>query len=99
MIGYKLFRMRKDGTLGSLFINRSQRLVLGAEYQAEEHRTSGYLFRPGWHIMHSPEAPHLTERGRKWFKVRFWDFIEYRRPPSQGGLWFVAQRMCILGAA
>lgn len=46
MIGYKLFRQRKDGTLGPLFINRRQRLEVGKTYEAEEHRTKGFAFRP-----------------------------------------------------
>lgn len=34
MITYKLFRQRKDGTLGSLFINRKARLPEGVWLQA-----------------------------------------------------------------
>ena len=47
MIGYKLFKLRKDGTLGPLFINRKQQLAVGQTYYSEAHRTKGYAFRPG----------------------------------------------------
>ena len=32
MIAYKLFRKRKDGTYGPLFINRKQRIHTGETY-------------------------------------------------------------------
>ena len=41
MIAYKLFRKRKDGSYGPLFINRKQKVYPGVTYQAEEHRTKG----------------------------------------------------------
>jgi hypothetical protein len=47
MIGYKLFRKRKDGTYGPLFINRSQKILQGETYHAEDHPTKGYAYRPG----------------------------------------------------
>ena len=31
--GFKLFRLRKDGTIGPLFINRKQVIEMGVEYQ------------------------------------------------------------------
>ena len=96
MIGYKLFRLRRDGTLGPLFINRRQRLVVGGDYEAEEHRTKGYAFRPGWHICAAPTAPHLSKKGRVWAKVRFQNYTQHQRPDSQGGLWYTANRMQIL---
>ena len=45
MLGYKLFRKRKDGTYGPLFINRKLRLVVGETYQEEDHPTKGYAHR------------------------------------------------------
>lgn len=96
MIGYKLFRQRKDGTLGPLFINRRQKLTLGIWYQAEEHRTKGFAFRPGWHICSEQNAPHLSKKDRIWCLVEFEDHTEHQRPESQGGLWYTANRMKIL---
>lgn len=96
MIGYKLFRQRKDGTLGPLFINCKQRLVVGETYIAEEHKTKGYAFRPGWHICHSMNAPHLSKKNRVWAKVKFHDYSKHQRPESQGGLWYTAKEMKIL---
>jgi hypothetical protein len=96
MIGYKLFRLRRDGTLGPLFINARQRLYIGVEYAAESHPTNGYVYRPGWHICSEPVAPHLSKRGRVWAKVEFWDWTAHQRPLNQGGLWYTANRMLIL---
>jgi hypothetical protein len=96
MIGYKLFRLRKDGTLGPLFINRKQRLEVGKLYHAEEHLTKGFAFRPGWHICSEMNAPHLSKEGRVWAKVRFSNYTSHVRPESQGGLWYTANKMTIV---
>jgi len=96
MIGYKLFRLRKDGSLGPLFINRRQKLHVGGQYVAEEHPTNGFLFRPGWHICSKQDAPHLSKNGRVWAKVEFSDYQEHQRPANQGGLWFTAKHMKII---
>lgn len=96
MIGYKLFRLRADGSLGPLFINRSQRLVPGVTYKAESHQTKGFAFRPGWHICSEQSAPHLSKTGRVWAKVEFSDYTSHVRPTSQGGLWYTANKMTIL---
>lgn len=96
MIGYKLFRLRKDGTLGPLFINRKQRITVGVTYKAEEHLTKGFAFRPGWHICSEKNAPHLSKEGRVWAKVSFSDYTSHVRPESQGGLWYTANKMKIV---
>ena len=96
MIGYKLFRVRKNGTLGSLFIGRKAIVPVGVWLDAQSHRTKGYAFRPGWHITHEPYAPHLSIRDRTWYKVSFDDYQEIKRPESQGGVWYVAQKMKVL---
>jgi len=96
MIGYKLFTQRADGSLGPLFINRSQRLEVGVEYQAEDHPTKGYAHRPGWHICSKQEAPHLSKKGRVWAKVKFSGYTSHQRPASQGGLWYTANKMKIM---
>ena len=96
LIAYKLFRVRKDGTCGSLFINRRQRIVLGERLQAENHPTPGYAVRPGWHACAKPIAPHLSKHGRVWFVVQLDDYIAHQRPVSQGGLWYTANVMTVL---
>jgi hypothetical protein len=96
--GYKLFRVRRDGTgtLGPLFINRPQVIQTGSWLQAEPHRTKGFAFRPGWHICSKPLAPHLSKKGRVWFKVEMQNAVPFLRPTAQGGLWFLAQRMKVI---
>ena len=96
MIGYKLFRLRKDGTLGPLFINRKQKLAIGKTYVAEEHKTPGFAFRPGWHICSEQNAPHLSKKDRVWAKVKFSNYTSHVRPESQGGLWYTAKNMTIV---
>ena len=96
MLAYKLFRRRKDSTLGSLFINRKRVLIEGVWMDALPFRTKGYAYRPGWHVMSRPEAPHLTLRDRVWRQVEIDDWQIMDRPASQGGRWFIAGRMKIL---
>lgn len=96
MIGYKLFRVRKNGTIAPLFINRKMTIPLNQWLQAECHPTKGFAVRAGWHIMSQPIAPHLSNKGRKWFKVEIEEFEPYIRPANQGGLWYLAQRMKVL---
>jgi hypothetical protein len=96
MIGFKLFRLRKDGTLGPLFINRRLRLTLNQEYQAECHPTKGFAIRPGWHVCSEKNAPHLSKKGRVWCEVQFSDWQEHLRPAAQGGLWYTANKMTVL---
>jgi hypothetical protein len=94
---FKLFRVRKDGTLGPLFINTRQRIELGLWYEAEDHPTKGYAHRPGWHCGRTPLAPHLSLEGRTWFKVEIEDFYRSPRPKHQGGEWLIAKRMKVIG--
>ena len=96
MIAYKLFRKRKDGSYGPLFINRKQKVYPGVTYQAEEHRTKGFAFRPGWHACAEPSAPHLSKKNRVWCKVIITDYTEHNRPVSQGGLWFTANTLKVI---
>lgn len=97
MIAYKLFRQRKDGSIGPLFINRRQRITMDEWMQAEAHRTKGYAFRPGWHACLQPVAPHLSKRDRVWAKCEIEDYEFYKRPESQGGIWVLAQRLMVVG--
>lgn len=96
MIAFKLFRIRKDGSLGSLFIDRRTFLPEGVWLKAESHPTKGFALRPGWHATAEPHAPHLSMKGRAWFKVEIDDFTAETRPASQGGIWFLAGQMKIL---
>lgn len=96
IIGYKLFRLKKDGSLTSLFINKTVTLPPGKWLKAKPHKTEGFSFRPGWHATPKPFAPHLTEKGRVWKKVMLKGVKEHRKPAAQGGLWYLATQMKIL---
>ncbi len=88
---FKLLRQRKDGTLGPLFINARQRIPLGEWLLAEDHPTKGFAHRPGWHCTTTPEAPHLSMKGRVWCRVQLGGTVtEHQRPESQGGMWLLA---------
>lgn len=93
---YKLLRLRRDGTLGPLFINRTQVIPVGKWLQAEDHPTKGYAHRPGWHTTSEPIAPHLSMKGRIWCKVRIEDYTSLKRPAAQGGEWLLAKKMKVL---
>lgn len=96
MIAYKLMRIRKDGSLGSLFINKKDVLPLNKWLNAKPYLTKGFAFRPGWHCTFKPYAPHLSEKGRVWVKVEIKDFVTYPRPESQGGEWILANKIKLL---
>lgn len=93
MIAYKLLRVRNNGTLGPLFINKTQVVPVGKWLQAECHPTKGYAVRPGWHCTAKPEAPHLSKKGRVWCEVELKDVVSFTRPVTQGGQWFLAEKM------
>ena len=96
MIGYKLFRKRKDGTYGPLFINRPKRIEFGKYYWSESHPTKGYAVRPGWHICSTPNAPHLSKKDRVWCKIEFIKTDTIIRPECQGGIWYLGSKMKII---
>lgn len=101
MIGYKLIRKLKDGSLSPLFINKKSRIPVGEWLQAESHPTKGFSVRNGWHCCLKPHAPHLTldpknQARRVWVEVEVEDYELYNRPESQGGTWVLAQRMKIV---
>ena len=93
---FKLLRLRRDDTLGPLFINRKQVIPLNVWLEAEDHPTKGYARRPGWHVAPRPHAPHLSTKGRVWCEVAIEDFTTFPRPASQGGAWLIAKRMRVL---
>lgn len=96
MIAYKLFKKRKDGSLGSLFVNASAKLELGKWYKSENHKPKTLKERPGWHCLKRPRAPHLSEKGRVWCKVEIKDFTVFKRPESQGGIWLLSNNLRII---
>lgn len=96
MIAYKLFRLLKNGEIAPLFINKKLRLKTNKWYKAELHATKGFAVRKGFHVTAQPNAPHLSMVGRIWKKVEIEDYVEVIRPESQGGLWYLANRMRVL---
>jgi len=92
-IAYKLLSIKKDQSLGPLFINRKQRIPVGVWLKAESHPTTGYAVRPGWHCTAKPVAPHLSKKGRVWCRVLIKGYTEFKRPESQGGKWLLAEYM------
>ncbi len=96
MQAYKLFRKRKNGTLGPLFVNRKQVIVPNVWLLALAIRTKRFAFRPGWHCCSKPDAPHLKMDGRVWCLVEINQWPTIQRPASQGGVWYIAQRLKLL---
>ncbi len=97
LTAYKLVRKRKDGSLGSLFINKKAVLPLNTWLDAEDYPTKGYAHRPGWHCTFTPYAPHLSKKGRVWVEVGIYNFEIFQRPEAQGGEWLLAKHMLIRG--
>ena len=99
MIGYKLFKQRKDGSLGPLFINARQRVPVGEWLDAEDVPTKGFAHRPGWHLGIEQKADHLSTKGRVWAKCEVdvnAGWYEFKRPKHQGGAWIIANRIKVL---
>ena len=96
MIAWKLFRLLKDGSIAPLFINKRLRLEPGVWYEAECHPTKGFAVRTGWHVTAKPNAPHLSTKDRVWRKVEILDYTKLERPESQGGTWYLANKMRVL---
>lgn len=95
MIAYKLFSLKSNGELGSLFINKRARYKVDKWYEAEDHKTKGYYHRPGFHACIEKEAPHLSEKDRVWKKIEVLDYQILDRPKGQGK-WVLANRMRII---
>lgn len=95
MICYKLLKQRKDGSLGPLFINAKQRIPIGKWLKAENHPTKGFAVRQGWHCCKKKSAPHLSKKGRVWCEVQIQNYKEHKRPESQGGIWYTANKIKI----
>ncbi len=96
-IGWKLFKLRKNGTLGSLFINARAVLPVGEWMDCEDcHEKKGFAYRPFWHCCYQPLAPHLSEKGRVWRRVAMVGVTKMERPEPQGGAWCLVNRIKIL---
>ena len=91
MLCYKLFKLRKDGAISSLFINAKVILPLNKWIAAENYPTKGFAIRPGWHTMKTKNAPHLSKKDRIWAEVEIKDYKECKRSKSQGGLWYLSK--------
>lgn len=98
IICYKLVRLRKNNTLGSLFINRKAILPLNKWIDSKFFPTKGYAERFGWHCTYYPYAPHLKQdnQTRVWVKCEVEECTEYIRPKSQGGIWVLANKIKII---
>jgi hypothetical protein len=101
MKAYKLLRIKKDGKLYPLFINKTVSTPIGEWMQAECFPTKGFAVRQGWHCCFRPIAPHLklqlsNGEQRVWVECEIEDWASYDRPESQGGAWCLAQRMKII---
>ena len=97
IMGWKLFRIRKDGSIGSLFFDRRARIPLGVWLPSYAFKKKGYAFRPGWHCMKAPIAPHMVKGDdRVWAQVAIRDVERVPRPDSQGGEWFLAREMKVV---
>ena len=98
MIAYKLVRIKKDGKLYPLFINKTIPTPIGVWLEAEFHPTKGFAERKGWHCCFRPVAPHLKAQlssgeQRVWIECDVENWESYDRPENQGGSWILAQRM------
>jgi len=101
MKAYKLIRIRENGSLGPLFINRKQVIEFGKWIPSKCIPTKGFAVRPGWHCTSKPCAPHLKTtlsngEQRVWCRVEIKGVTEIKRPISQGGIWYLAKEIKFL---
>lgn len=96
MIAYKLFRQRKDGTLGSLFINKKNIIPVNKWLKAESFPTKGYAVRPGWHCLPRPYAPHLSCKNRVWCLVEIKEVTTYEVASKYGSIWYLANKLKVI---
>lgn len=96
MRAYKIFRIRKDGSIGTLFIDKRARLEIGQWYRAKDLPTKGFAHRPGWHSCSSLSAPILENtrtarrENRWWFEVEIKEATPNPRPLKQGGMCYIS---------
>ena len=102
MKAYKLLRLRKDGTLGPLFVGRRSVFRVGDRLAAEFNLPHpGLAHRPGFHCCAEPRAPHIKRvlkngERRVWCEVRIYGVTRHDRPECQGGVWYTALHMEIV---
>lgn len=91
MKAYKLFKLRKNGQISSLFINSKVIIPLNTWIKSRCYPTNGFAVRAGWHCTHKPIAPHLSMKNRVWAEVEIKDVKKIQRPQKQGGLWYLSK--------
>lgn len=101
MKAYKLMRLKKDGSLGSLFINRKATIPIGEWLEAECIPTNGFAIRKGFHCCFEMNAPHLKENlangeQRVWVEVFVEDYDILPRSSAYGGNWILADKMKVV---
>lgn len=96
MIAYKLVRQLKNGDLSPLFIHKKRRLSVGRWLQCGKHKTKGFLYRPFWHCVKEPIAPHLTTKNRVWCMVEIKDYHTFIWKHHQNEEWLLAKYMKII---
>lgn len=96
MIAYKLFRIKKNGDISSLFINKRESYKFNVWMEAKSYPTKGYSYRPYWHCTEKPSAPHLSMKNRVWVEIEMDEYVEFKRPESQGGRWFLAKKIKLI---
>jgi hypothetical protein len=96
MIAYKLFRVKKNSKITSLFMNKKRELPIGEWINSRSYPTKGFAVRPGWHSVARPKADHLSKIGRKWYKVEIENFRIEERSVHQGSKWYVSKRLKII---
>lgn len=102
MIAYKLLRVRRDGSLGPLFVDRGLRLKPNFIHIARKDcKHPGLAHRPGFHCCAKPEAPHMKLRlkngeVRVWCRVQIMCYTKHVRPEAQGGTWFTAKYLQVI---
>ena len=100
MIAYKIFKVRKDGSLGSLYCDTKAKYYLDKWYRSSPYYHPKLKFRPGFHATLKPYAPHIKiKKNRAWYKIDVEDYTFFDRPACQGGKWLVCKKMKILEEA
>lgn len=97
IIAYKLCRLKSNGDITSLFINKKEKLPFNVWLTAKSYPTKGFKLRPFWHSTSNPTAPHLSEKNRIWVKVLIKNYKKFERPENQGGLWFLSKKIKLIG--
>jgi hypothetical protein len=95
--GWKVFRVRDDGTLGSLFFGRRRVLLRGQWLGAHKGlHLSSLAYRPGWHVLLRRSAPWLTSKKdrRVMLRVEARGVISVYVSP-RGVPWLIAQEIRI----